>query len=169
MTTTKKWELNDEDAHRVALDLQRSERRFHHFHELDEVHATLYIWFSGAPEEITEELGLQPDDVTRPGDTLYDQGRWLIQSDETSWTLTSADKIESSTSEDHIQWILDQVEGKMPALKRLQAAGARTKLHVHAAQCSQIYSLDLSIEMLLQMARYNLPLTLVVNYQDDED
>lgn len=164
MATIKKRDLTEEEAHGVSLDLQNAERQLRKNREQDDVHATLFIWFGGEPEEITVALGLQPDDVIRKGETLFDEGRWQVKSDETSWTLSSGNRIDSSITEDHIQWILDQVEGKLPALNRLRGAGARTKLHVYASQLSQLFSLDLSTEMLLQLARYNLQLSLVVNH-----
>jgi len=163
-----RWELSEDERHTTSLNVQRSEREIERLCEFNEVWASLYIWHDSDPENISELLRINPDEVSRKGDPLTPEGRWDVRSRRTCWILSSEGKIEQDSIEAHLNWILAQVSGSLPNLRGLQDSGARTKIVIHLNSWSRFQHVELNVETLLLLARYRLSLTINVHYQNTE-
>jgi hypothetical protein len=159
-------ESTDEEAHRISLDLQRSERQIRRLQAESELFASLHISHHYSPERINECLGLSPDAVSKPDDKPIEFGRFRAQYDNTFWRLSSKGKVRAHNIEAHLDWVLNQVSGRLPGLRHLQDTGGITKVFVYSQSWARIESLDLSPETLMLLARYRLTLGLTVHYQN---
>ncbi len=173
MSMRARWEITEDERHAITLDLQDSEREIRRLTELTEVWATLTIQHDEwGPEAISELLGLEPDDVVRKDETITPEGRFDVRSTFTIWRLSSEQKIKVRyfAAEEHLQWLIDQITGRLPQLRSLQDSGARTEIDIHSYSWSRLESIELSTEMLLLLARYRLKIRINVFYENsDED
>ena len=162
-------ESTDEEAHRIALDLQRGERQIRRLEAESELFASLHIIHPYPPERINECLGLTPDAVSRPEDKPIEVGRFRAQYDNTFWRFSSKGRVREHNIEAHLNWVLDQVSGRLPGLRHLQETGGSTKIFVYSQSWSRIESLDLRPETLMLLARYRLTLGLTIHYQNADE
>lgn len=90
-------------------------------------HATLLIYpVRTDPEAITGRLGIEPSSWQRKGGPIAGGlGRAPGVAEIDLWSLSTRGRIESRDSRRHVDWLLDQVEGKAAILRSLQEEGAR--------------------------------------------
>jgi hypothetical protein len=167
----RRWELSEEEKHKVSLDLQKSERGFQDLQSSNEVSASLSIWHESEPEIISALLGIEPDDFDRKGDSLTPESvRWDARASCTVWRLSSKGKVKDNFIETHLKWLLTTISGKSPQFKFLQKSGGKVQIVIHADSWTRTQGLSLSTDMMLMMARYGIPLRFNVVYRNtDED
>jgi Domain of unknown function (DUF4279) len=90
-------------------------------------HATLLIYpVRTDPETITDRLGIEPSRWQRRGGPMAGNLRRPPRIAEIdAWFLTTKGRFESRDSRRHIDWLLDQIEGKADVLRALQGEGSR--------------------------------------------
>lgn len=93
----------------------------------ERTYATLLIYpVRTDPEAITGRLGIEPSYWQRKGGPEPGSRRQPPRTAEIDlWSLSTKGRFESRDSRRHIDWLLDQVEGKAVELRSLQAEGAR--------------------------------------------
>jgi Domain of unknown function (DUF4279) len=69
------------------------------------------------PEKVTRITGLAPDEAHRRGDPKRRGNPWR----EGLWTVSSSLPDGGNHLEDHLRWLLDRLEPKAPALRRMYA------------------------------------------------
>ena len=67
------------------------------------------------PDEISTRLGIQPSHAHKRGDQRGHKGTWP----KGIWTLTSEDQVQSTDLQQHIEWLLDQLEPVQPTIDML--------------------------------------------------
>src|SRR5689334_16919083 len=89
-------------------------------------HATLCIYLPGQsnPNEITEKLGIQPSRTQVKGEVR--NGR--VRNWPTAWFLESKEKVTSKEVRRHIDWLLEQLDGKSEVIRELQTDGSEIHL-----------------------------------------
>lgn len=149
--------------------MQRSAREVRRLLDLEETWVTLSISHKNLdPDEISALLQIEPDDVTRKGDDVAPPGtRWEYPSSSNIWSLSSMDKVKNDQPkvELHLQWLLDKIYGKRPALQYIRDTGGTTDLRVHSEIWSWVHGFELENNMLLTLARYGLELHVIVHNQ----
>ncbi|MBY0549397.1 MAG: DUF4279 domain-containing protein [Candidatus Obscuribacterales bacterium] len=159
MSVHSRWEPTEEEQHQTTLRLQKVERDLRCLMAQDRVWADLCVMhFELQPEAISELLGLEPDSVTRMDDCITPEGRFDFRSDRTFWILSSADKIRNSEASLHLEWIIQQIAGRLPALQRLSSTGGEIELRVRAEKWSHYESLEIEPATLLFLGRYGIRL-----------
>jgi len=161
MTSTySRWEPTEEEKHHTTLGLQKVERDLKSLMAKDYVWADLRVMhFELAPEAISDLIGLKPDSVTRKDDCLTPEGRFDCRSDRTFWVLSSAKKVRNSEAHLHVEWIIQQISGRLPAFQRLSSTGGEIELSVHAEKWSHYEYLEIDPDTLLFLGRYGIRLT----------
>ena len=87
-------------------------------------YATLCIYREDLdPMAVSQELGIQPTRTQRRGERSRSGRRPPTKIG--GWFLTTKDVIESRDVRRHIDWLLDQFEIRVDAVKRLRTAGCR--------------------------------------------
>lgn len=152
-----------------SLEMLKSDRDIHRLLELDDLWARLSISHPSIdPDAITEALQLQPDDVMRAGDTIHQDKRFHVKCDRTRWNLSSGDIVSSPFPEAHLDWLLDQLYGKLPAIRSLQDQGAEFVINIHMEPWSRVVAQTLSVTTLQQLAQLRLELRFIIHYQNSE-
>ena len=88
--------------------------------------ATLCIYLpdSDNPNELTKKLGIQPSRTQVKGEVRNDRVRnWP-----TAWFLESKEKVTSKEVRRHIDWLLEQLDGKSEVIRELQTDGSEIHL-----------------------------------------
>ncbi len=86
------------------------------------------------PETITERLGIEPSMWQRKGASIADRSSQIAEFD--GWFLTTKGRLDSRDSRRHIDWLLDQIEGKAAEVRSLQAEGCRMIVSCYWAAAS---------------------------------
>lgn len=170
MLVKARWDLTEEEEHNLSLDLQDSARKIRRVAKLDSIWGSFSIrHYNCEPESITELLTLQPDEIVRKGDSLTLGARLDLRSTCAVWTLTSHGKVRNSSPEAHLNWLVSQVSGRLPNLRQLQNAGAKTSILLHLKSWSRLQSVELNQQTLLMLARYRIPVRIIVHYQNTDE
>lgn len=78
------------------------------------------------PETITRRLGIEPSFWQRKGGAEAGRLRHPPRIAEVDvWCLSTKDRIESRDSRRHVDWLLDQIEGRSTVLRSLREEGGR--------------------------------------------
>jgi hypothetical protein len=90
-----------------------------------ETHATLRMYHEDLdPDAVSRELGLAPERAFRRGEHHSRTAPHLVRRFG-GWFLTSRGAVDSKDVRRHLDWLLDQLEPRSDALRRLQGAGFR--------------------------------------------
>ena len=92
-------------------------------------HATLRVYSDTmSPEEMATALRVTPTSMQRKGDIRNPNGRRPVTLKLNALFLGSEGLVESLDARRHIDWVLDQLEGRAAELAALIAMGARADL-----------------------------------------
>jgi len=154
----------------ISADLQRSLREM----ERDKARDRVWVILSTShttlpPEAISELLQLTPMHFSRIGDTLYQDDNRHITADQTQWFLSSSGQVQSSSLEKHLEWMLDQLFGKLPALRLLQNDGSVFTLTAHMDLWSPVSVPHFDVSTLQKLAQLGFALEFVIRFEFDED
>jgi hypothetical protein len=165
MTIKSRWDISDDEQHAVNLNLQKCERQMKRLKDLDKISASLVIRHQLDSQYVSDLLGLTPDDADNPG-AITNAGRWEICHTAGHWRLSSDGKAVERSVEGHLRWIVNQIAGRKPSLRKLQTDGAETyvSLHLDAWLSTQYVEIDVEISQLL--ASYGLPLRIFFHYKN---
>lgn len=96
-------------------------------------HATLLIYpIRTDPDAITRRLGIEPTSWQRKGGPMAgSRPRPPRIAEVDLWSLSTKGRFESRDSRRHVDWILDQLEGKAAELRSLQEEGARIAVNCY--------------------------------------
>ena len=90
--------------------------------EVDRVYCSLRVYRDDLdPNLVSEFLSNRPDRVHQKDQPYLKGGKLLAPTG--AWFFFTLDRFESQMHEDHINWLLDQFDGKHDALRQLQAEG----------------------------------------------
>ncbi len=93
----------------------------------DRVYVTLCIYHDDLdPEEVGRLLGSSPTGLRRKGHPAREGGRFLARTG--AWFLESEAAVGSNSFEEHIQWLLDRLEGKDEEIVRLRSQGYKVEV-----------------------------------------
>jgi hypothetical protein len=87
------------------------------------------------PEMVTALLGIQPTHAQIRGALPSPSSKHPFRSG--GWFLESADHIQSRDSRRHLDWLLNQLHGKAPAIAKLQARGCLVDLCIYWVSVGQ--------------------------------
>jgi hypothetical protein len=119
------------------------------------------------PEAISELLQLNPTHVTRKGDKVVDRPE--IVSEDTYWSLSSFNFVSSTLFDKHLDWMLDQLFGKLPAVRSLQKQGAQMRLNAHMRPWVSVIDPLIDNEKSRQLAQLRIDLQFIIVFQGVED
>ncbi len=153
-----------------SAELQKSLREIQKLLESDSAHVDFSVSHDTlTPEEISKLLQLQPSYTLRDGDTIHKDERHHLTAKWTRWCLSSLDNVSYKCPvEKHLEWILDQLFGKLPAIRALQNQGARTKFIAHLEPWSKVIGIDFDIITIQRLAQLRIPLEFIVVHQNQE-
>ncbi len=152
----------------ISLDLQKSIRQIDQMRERNTAWVDFTIrHYSLQPEAISELLQLTPSEVNRNGDTLYKKEPYHLVSDCTRWTLSSKGHVADSSIDEHLNWMLQQLYGKLPSLRHLQKGG-QCSLRANIRSWSRTLSPAFEVETFQQLARLRIPLRFIITYENTE-
>ena len=119
------------------------------------------------PNAISEQLGITPThtQVRRPATLSKDNKPRRARP--AAWFLETEDQVQSKDVRRHIDWLLNQLDGKSEAVQQLQAAGCEMTI-----SCFWVSALGhggpmLSPEMMKRLADFGLGIDFDI-YFDDE-
>lgn len=128
--------------------------------------ATLCIFLTdtGNPDEITENLGVQPSTTHRKGEVY----KGKVRNWPTAWFLESTGKVESKEIRRHIDWLLEQVEHKSEVLQQLQTDGAEIHLSCFWGSAVGHGGPMLDPKLVKRIALLNIGITFDVYFEGDD-
>lgn len=151
----------------MSIDLQNWLREIHGNAERDSFSVSFNVYDNNKTvEEISELLELIPTNYYRDGDTLFKNEKFDVKCEGSSWTLSSRLQIRSKDMELHLNWIFNQLFGKLPAIRKLQAEGATMRLIARADSWSRYTNVELSTETLQFLAQLRVRLTCETYYMN---
>jgi hypothetical protein len=115
--------------------------------------------------EIGSVLLIEPDYVLDKGESYYRDKKYDLKSDHNSWSLSSLDKIKSKEPEAHLEWIMQQLFGKLPQVRALQERGAKMRITIHSEGLA-VAALELSSDLLRRIAQLGCPVTVIFHPPD---
>jgi hypothetical protein len=133
-------------------------------------HATLLIYpVRTDPETITERLGIEPSKWQRKGGPLASSLRRPPRIAEIDgWFLSTKGRVESRDLRRHIDWILDQIEGKTGELRSLQDEGARICVSCYWVSKFGEGGPTMSPEQMRKLGALNLELWFDIDFVDED-
>jgi hypothetical protein len=139
--------------------------------EHPEVRISFCIQHELEPSAISEILELAPSTFHKKDDVIASAGNRSLTADKTFWSLDSTDSVKGDVFEEHLNWILSQLWGRLPALRKLQNLGAETYIMAHIQPWNGLAAagLDLDALRLLARLRVNLHFAFVYQTSDDEE
>jgi hypothetical protein len=149
--------------------LRRAEHEIERSRSFDSVYVSFVVLHrSFEPEAISALLDLEPDNVVRKGETIVNTGKYHVVAEQTHWTLSSDEYVSSNFVEAHLDWILEQLFGKLPSLRRLQDTGGDCAIHVRVSSWSSLVCHAIDPDQLQLLARMRIPVDFVVHFEDSE-
>ena len=130
-------------------------------------HATLCIYLpnNGNPNELTEKLGIQPYRTQVKGEVRNDRVRnWP-----TAWFLESKEKVASKEVRRHIDWLLEQLEGKSEVIRELQTDGSEIHLSCFWGSAVGHGGPMLDPEIIKKIASLNIGIAFDICFDDDNE
>jgi len=154
----------------ISADLQQSLRALERDTARDRVWVTLSTSHKSLqPKEISELLQLTPTHALREGDTIYRNETHSLNAEQTYWSLSSSGQVQSSSLEKHIDWMLGQLFGKLPAIRSLQNDGSAFTMKAHMDLWSPVSVPQLDEGTIQKLAQFGFALQFVIRYEFDED
>src|SRR5688500_16478169 len=92
----------------------------------DRTHASLCIYLpdTSDPNALSEKLGVQPSRTQVKGEVRNGKAKqWP-----TAWFLESTENVQSKELRRHINWVLEQLDGKLDVIQELQSRDA--EMHI---------------------------------------
>jgi hypothetical protein len=129
-------------------------------------HATLCIYLpdQSNPNEITEKLGVQPSKTQVKGEVRNDRVRnWP-----TAWFLESKGKVISKEVRRHIDWLLEELEGKSEVIRELKTDGSEIHLSCFWGSALGHGGPMLDAEILKKIASLNIGITFDIYFEGDD-
>jgi hypothetical protein len=121
------------------------------------------------PEAITGRLGIEPSYWQRKGDPMSDGRRRPPEVAEIDlWSLSTRGRLESRDSRRHVDWLLDQVDGKAMVLRALQEEGARMGVSCYWLSRSGQGGPTISPGQMRRLGALNIELWFDVYFAGDE-
>ena len=129
-------------------------------------HATLCIYLPGQsnPNEITEKLGIQPSRTQVKGEVR--NGR--VRNWPTAWFLESKEKVTSKEVRRHIDWLLEQLDGKSEVIRELQTDGSEIHLSCFWEPAVGDGGPMLDPELIKKLASLNIGIAFDIYFDDNE-
>ena len=118
-------------------------------------------------EEITDRLELEPSFVLNDGETLYESSKYKIKQQGNNWQyeLASVGTMKDLVLND----LLDDLHGKLPAIRRLQNSGAKMHITMQMDGFESVGTLHLSPEVLTRLAQLRIEILLVSRFRIDDN
>lgn len=130
-------------------------------------HAAILIYpVRTDPVAITARLGIEPTSWQRKGSPIPGTRR-VAEVD--LWQLSTRGRFDSRDSRRHVDWLLDQVEGKAAVLRSLQEEGARIAVSCLWASCSGLGGPTISPAQMRRLGALNIELWFDVYFVGDEE
>jgi hypothetical protein len=92
-----------------------------------------------------------------------------VQSDATYWSLSSEDEIKGNRFDEHLDWMLKQLFGRLPAIRKLQEDKAEFRLYAHIEPGFAVIDPCLTVESIQRLAQLRIPLDFIIVFRDWED
>lgn len=106
--------------------------------------------------ELSELLELEPDYVLDDGDTIYKSDRHHIRQTGSKWSYELYQQGHYPSAESLLSMLLDDIEGRLPTLRRLQSQGATMKIKLEFDQRSHLAFLQLTPELLIRLSQLRM-------------
>jgi hypothetical protein len=134
-------------------------------------YATLLIYpVRTDPEAITQRLGIEPSSWQRRGGPMANSLRRPPPVAEIDgWFLTTKGLIESKDSRRHIDWLLDQIEGKAEELRSLLSEESRICINCYWATASCGGGPTISPEQMRRLGALNIELWFDVYFHGEDE
>lgn len=151
-------------------EIQKTEREMHEKRNANIVFLKLAVCHETMePDQITEIFELEPDDVARAGDTIFQDERFHIKSDKTTWQFDTWGYLRSNSFEEHLRWLCNHLHGKTPAIRKLLDEGCDIEIVAYFDLMSFGTFPALSVEAMRFLAQLRIPLRFVVRYLDSAE
>jgi hypothetical protein len=122
-----------------------------------QVYATLVIEHPlASPASITEMLALKPTGVLVKGDSAINTSKHTLVSPKSYWRLSSEGRVQSSIIEDHLQWVLLQISGKVSSFEMLREQGADAHVWLSVGSSSGSAAFELEHEVIDILATFRI-------------
>lgn len=145
---------------KFTSELSKSVHTLGRLVEKDSTKITLWVSHSSlSAEAISDALQLKPDFSNGESEKVLRDGK-------THWTFSSEGKVPTGVFEDHLKWMLDQLFGKLPAIRSLQDQGADFKLEVFTEQWSPIAAMSLRTETIQHIFQLRVPLVFMIHHNE---
>lgn len=165
-----RWDLTSEEEQEAKLKLQKAVRDLAALRKLDRVYGDLSIsHFELDAESITSIVGLRPDHVTSKDETLTPKSRYDVRSDRTFWTFSSQRRIAGTDANEHLKWLVTQIEGRLPAFRQIRESGGEIEIRLRAESWSHYQYVELEPETLIFLGRYGILLNFGVRNRRKAD
>lgn len=111
---------------RMSINWEQEESRIQRYFAKNEAFAKLLIYHDViTPAAITELLELAPTETCIQGERRMVIGRELPPIPANGWFLSSQKVVSYQYLNEHVDWLLNQLYGKTPAIRYLQNQSAR--------------------------------------------
>ncbi|MBS1954385.1 MAG: DUF4279 domain-containing protein [Cyanobacteria bacterium SZAS-4] len=118
--------------------------------------------------KLSELLELEPDCALEDGDTIYKSDRHHIKQTGSSWSYELYHRGHYPSAEHLLSTLLDDIEGRLPTLRRLQSEGARMKIKLEFDQRSHLACLQLTPEVLIRLSQLRMNFEVLAKLPVDE-
>ena len=108
------------------------------------------------PAEVTKLLNLTPSRSWSANDLRLALAEEPVLS-EGGWSLSSLEFVKSNSLEEHMQWLLDQLQGRSHPLAQLCGQNCRAEIIVHWVAASWNTSCSLKGATLKAISKYQIP------------
>lgn len=144
----------------VTQELTKKVRDLTRLVEKDQTRITLWVSHQTlTPQAISEALQLDPDFPSNNGEKIMRDGK-------TYWTFSSQGRVPTNLFEDHLKWMLDQLFGKLPAIRSLQDQGAEFRLEAFTEQFSPITAMVLKTDTIQRLWQLRVPLVFLIHHNE---
>ncbi|MFZ5905552.1 MAG: DUF4279 domain-containing protein [Chloroflexota bacterium] len=129
-------------------------------------YATLCIYLPDTiqPNTLSEKLGVQPSRTQVKGEVR----KGKIKQWPTAWFLESQGKVKSKDVRRHIDWLLNQLEGKSEIIKQLQSTDVQMHISCFWASAVGHGGPMLDATLLKQLSEVNLGIAFDIYFEGNE-
>ncbi|HEY9676897.1 MAG TPA: hypothetical protein V6C76_02760 [Drouetiella sp.] len=120
---------------------------------------------SCAPSYITDLLELTPDNTLSKEQTVYKSDKYHVKSPECIWTYEWFDRTTDCPALYRLQRLLDDLFGKLPAIRKLQSEGARLSIQVNFDIWAHDW-IEISPEYLAKLAQIKAKILVRIMHHD---
>ena len=117
------------------------------------------------PEIVTEQLGIHPTRMYQSGEV---RGRSRLPHKSGVWLLSTDEIVRTRNLDVHLDWILDQVEGKANVFEFFHQAGYEIYMYCLWASRGQ-GGIEISLRNLRRLALLNIELGIEITCMNEED